>query len=1032
MSTFITIPNQSNKGCIPPLNFKPGSIGEKVSFIKTPSTPTDIIISGKLEITRELGSDGIYNNATEAGWGGLSPQFTTWNTQYVDSDDTNWASLTDIQNRTYLTWQNAIVAPAGGFVPSMYVGMRSIMKYDDGFGVVKYYLIIFTAWTSCCDGHFAYDRYEILDGAYVEQLSSDNPFTPQVIDNVSDGVNLARRYQGGALYNILYENSFNQGTSPFNTRWNSVFTDSRPGYSGFTNLTNLESRVYTDFASALDGAIGDNIPGTDLIMHDLTTDVYHKIDFSAWAQGCGGPGPGCFQGGFAYTRTPIPQSCGIKFADGTVINSANSLGGVQSVTGLNTNNADPVNPVVRISVDGTTITGNGTPSSPLVATSTSCKPEFIKIASHSCNLLPGVIQDPELVVLFGGFPYNAPANFLPIWSTELNDYSFDFATPIIKSGEKALGIACPANLVKNDVLRISGTAYFNNATVYNDSGYNVSFIIAVSEFDCTRYDERYESFTLIPLQNYTFNKDGSLCFSAQVTLAKNYDLHSTRFLVGAGAIAICPDGNTCILPVLETNLISLSYTLDVERPCAAEINNYIIKNCCEPIITELVYAPDGLTVGDFLSDSEGNCWEVVSTSLDVTNFSRNFVNDYVSCAECQSDNDCPANLVIESCCAPGAEFVTGSLPGLVVDDTFVDNHGLCWKVVGETSAPISEESITVTEIINGACEACQTLHPCPIFYKVSSCCLDFGAVIASTTILNVNDAFVDQFGRCWTVNDVDINELPTDYGIDVVTVYPPPGIGVKACTPCTNDNPCPTEYFLTIRACCDTDRVEVTSIPAQFINFGEGVIISDIWKLCWEVMSVSTVGTETYPFWNWPDEPSVPVYKDCQDCVRQIYGGKKTCYMLFEVINCVTNITSVAYCRLPLDPINFGQYYFDKKSEECYQIIGYGYPEFGDPIFELDLALNLSAGSCELCNLYTQAPKIVELQNCCDNSIIVGYVTGMFGNGVGGTYALYDALNDEFGCYTLLGLSTSGYTNQFTINETLNNCLDCLEAYNPC
>ena len=39
---------------------------------------------------------------------------------------------------------------------------------------------------------------------------------------------------------------------------------------------------------------------------------------------------------------------------------------VESVTGLNTNNADPQNPVVRISVDGTTIIGDGTPASPLM------------------------------------------------------------------------------------------------------------------------------------------------------------------------------------------------------------------------------------------------------------------------------------------------------------------------------------------------------------------------------------------------------------------------------------------------------------------------------------------------------------------------------------------------------------------------------------------------------------------------------------------------------------------------------------------
>ncbi len=44
-----------------------------------------------------------------------------------------------------------------------------------------------------------------------------------------------------------------------------------------------------------------------------------------------------------------------------------SGGGVASVTGLNTDNADPANPVVQISVDGVTVTGAGTPGSPLVA-----------------------------------------------------------------------------------------------------------------------------------------------------------------------------------------------------------------------------------------------------------------------------------------------------------------------------------------------------------------------------------------------------------------------------------------------------------------------------------------------------------------------------------------------------------------------------------------------------------------------------------------------------------------------------------------
>lgn len=42
--------------------------------------------------------------------------------------------------------------------------------------------------------------------------------------------------------------------------------------------------------------------------------------------------------------------------------------GVLSVTGLDTDNTDPQNPVVQIAVDGTSITGDGTPGNPLVAT----------------------------------------------------------------------------------------------------------------------------------------------------------------------------------------------------------------------------------------------------------------------------------------------------------------------------------------------------------------------------------------------------------------------------------------------------------------------------------------------------------------------------------------------------------------------------------------------------------------------------------------------------------------------------------------
>jgi hypothetical protein len=1101
MSTQIFLPSDNNnEGCIPKLNFKPGSIGPKVSFLKTPSTPVDVIIPGKLEITRG-NNGGIYNSATEGGFNQTqSPQYTRWNTQYVDPENTNWSSLTDIENRTYVLWKVAITTPSGYSAPPMYVGMQSIMKYDDG-STVKYYLIVFTKWQANGGGAFGYDRYEILDGVVVDQPSSDT-IGAQVIDIVSNEVHLTRSYQGNGLYNSAIEGYSQPGLSPFNTRWNSVFTDSRAGYSGFGNLENLESRVYTDFYDALNGNVDANLPATKLIMHDLTTDIYHKVEFNSWADDCGGPGsiqynssytnptgypegiiyvqgtggsgsgivmqintdssgnmlgfgvtqsgtgyqPGdtvqfifngsgnliinivsvCYQGGFNYTRTPIPQSCGIKLADGTVINSAYSLG-VQTVTGLNTDNTDPANPIVQISVDGTTITGDGTPSNPLVAVP-QCRPEYTKIASHSHNIVAGSIEG-ELKMLFGGTPESTDFGTYPIWSMPIYKYKFPFATPFIKASEKALGIPCPINLIQNDILTISGTAFFNNIGPYNDFGYTSSFLICVSVFDCSKsVDGNYESFTVIPVQTYLFEKDGSVCFSASIKLSSNYDYHTTRFLIGASATAVCPT-NDCTPPQdISANIVAVTYTLDVERPCFTPLDNYIIKNCCEPLITELVHAPNYLTVGAVYVDDEGNCWEVMSESKDVTNFTRNFVNTYDTCVKCQQENGCPSNLIIKSCCVPGEEYVTGSLPGLAVGDTFVDNNGLCWFVESETGAPISEESITVSSIIMGNCDTCLSSNPCPNLYKVESCCGKVRAVISTTTVLNDLDAFVDQNGICWQYIGL-AGQLPTNYDIDVVTVYPgDSGSGNNGCNDCITVNPCPEDYFLTIRSCCDPDRVEIINVPANSMNFGEGVIISDTWKLCWEVMAISTTGTATYDFWDWNNNPFVPAFGDCFNCIANV--SNYDCLGSYQVINCNTNETFVAITPF-LIPV-LGQWYIDGKNGQCYQVTGYGYPLFDEPVKFVMFDGSVFT-SCEDCILRSSNPKVVSLINCCDNTPVVATVNQPFQLGTGYTYYLYEPNQDFYSCYTLVGLNTVDTPTQFfEIQGQYVDCTQCTDATNPC
>jgi hypothetical protein len=270
-------------------NVKESSIGETVSFVKPDDAAyevvKDVIIPGELEITRG-NNQGIFNIAVEASYNNSAPANTYWCSQYTDPT-ANLLDLLDIPNRTYNTWRSAVDSNPPGSV-----GMTMIMKWDNGEDAVRYWVVVFTEWGigENNNNNFGYTRYEVFASTFVKQPSANNTNTPQVIDVVSDGVQLTRSYLGGALYNIVSEEEYNDN-SPVNTRWNSIFTDVRPNYSGFTDLSNIEARKYSSFKIALDNSIGNNLPGTDLIMHDQTTDLYYKVEFTDWAQG-NNEGPG--------------------------------------------------------------------------------------------------------------------------------------------------------------------------------------------------------------------------------------------------------------------------------------------------------------------------------------------------------------------------------------------------------------------------------------------------------------------------------------------------------------------------------------------------------------------------------------------------------------------------------------------------------------------------------------------------------------------------------------------------------------------
>jgi len=281
------------------LDFKKDSVGPKVSFIKVSGANIDepenrdIIIPGLLEITRGNSGGGIFNYPLDEGYSNNAPAYTAWNTQYIDATNTNWAPLTNIANRTFTTWRNAIQAPSTGErVPPQYVGIKTVMQFTyPESGETRYWLIEFTYWGigNENDYGFGYDRYEIFPSVFFEQPNVTNYNTPVTVDVISAGVHLAKNHSGNILYNALIEGNGVQGVSPKNTRWNSQYTDTRAGYNGFEDLTNVKSRVYTDFDNAMNGDAFTYIE-TNLVMHDLTTDLYWKINFNSWDNSEENPG----------------------------------------------------------------------------------------------------------------------------------------------------------------------------------------------------------------------------------------------------------------------------------------------------------------------------------------------------------------------------------------------------------------------------------------------------------------------------------------------------------------------------------------------------------------------------------------------------------------------------------------------------------------------------------------------------------------------------------------------------------------------
>lgn len=128
-------------------------------------------------------------------------------------------------------------------------------------------------------------------------------------DVIGPGLTLVRGYQG-ALFNIEAETEYDNSTylSPLGTEWNA---------DGWGDLTGLATRSYTTFRSALNGAVGENIIGAELVMHDTINDKYYKFSFTNWGGNNGGS--------YAYTRTLITDPNYFKKANYATVNNVDVI-----------------------------------------------------------------------------------------------------------------------------------------------------------------------------------------------------------------------------------------------------------------------------------------------------------------------------------------------------------------------------------------------------------------------------------------------------------------------------------------------------------------------------------------------------------------------------------------------------------------------------------------------------------------------------------------------------------------------------------
>jgi len=242
---------------------------------------------GGLLNTLEDSLDG-YNNNNYNG----QPTYTEWNTDGL-------ADLSNVTTRTYQDFKTMKQDLGDDLFLSTHLVMHDTLND-------KYYTFKFSRWSvgdNGGDGGYSYVRRLINHTQYFTKTNYGNE-----LDTIDTGLVITRGNNGG-LYNDESEDDHDSDVSPEGTEWN---------IDGWSDLSNLLTRTYTNFTSAFSYQVGNRILGKEAVMHDTINDKYYAVKFTQWTNNNNG-------GGFTWQRRLIDTTQldeGLHFADGTVQTTA--------------------------------------------------------------------------------------------------------------------------------------------------------------------------------------------------------------------------------------------------------------------------------------------------------------------------------------------------------------------------------------------------------------------------------------------------------------------------------------------------------------------------------------------------------------------------------------------------------------------------------------------------------------------------------------------------------------------------------------